>query len=421
MEALFELGRQALRGSVTADVDQALKKIKPFALEELSVPQFRHLAEELSASTLEVQALATGFLEPMAALWRAPDFESYNHLGRRSRGVAAAPESWRQEILAGQDAPKLRLVRELSYNDQKLVGKTAMGLFECHHLVNVELLDVGWNKLPATFFKRLATSPQGARVRVLLSENNKIQKGAAKAMGATDALPCLRHLKLNRCNFDKGAFELLLQDAGGLGRLEWLDIGDARLSEGDIRALIGAEHLAGMRVLELEWVDLRGQGTVFFAAPQWAELRTLNLSVMRSLTEAEVVGLAAAEHIDKLEVLKINYCSLPDSAIVEIIRQRRFATLRTLNINDNKLTDTTLDALVSATHLDALESLDLNCEGFTAEGLVRLFRDAPHLANLRHCRLPYSAKGNSALLRAVKGSPYLGAEVRAWLHEQLSG
>jgi hypothetical protein len=280
---------------------EAFATLKALCSGELTDEAWHRICLELDQCAEDAQAVATDVvLELLAGHELTGD--PRKRRGDRGATVESTPcfqpcADWMAEILRGENASKLRIVRELTLFDKKLTGKTAKPLFECTNLCNVEVLNLGGNKLPARFWKQLATAEQFQRVTELYLCYSAFDDRAAQSLGQPDAFPQVTTLDLSSGNLSGGGVLAGLFGQGGFGALERLDISGSQLGAGEIEALGAAKQLTSLRRLRLSSYQIDAEGLVkALVGATGLRLDELDLSGF-DFTEDQLAMLVKAPHL----------------------------------------------------------------------------------------------------------------------------
>ncbi len=162
-----------------------------------------------SCAPSELGALVD-FLEPQVSRWASKPTERWKP-SRSSHGVEDAPSEWFDAIPSGElrvaphhwivemvtkhESPKYRLVHAVHLSGMRVTGAAAAAILEREHLTNLRRLDVGENKLSATFWKKLRTLPSTERLEHLSFA--KLDGKSIMGVQGTHHMSALRDLSFN--------------------------------------------------------------------------------------------------------------------------------------------------------------------------------------------------------------------------------
>jgi uncharacterized protein (TIGR02996 family) len=210
--------------------------------------------------------------EAAEALFGSPLFERLTDLDLTDnaigiaavRALAAAPASGLRTLrlnscdlrdagaIALAASPRLAGLVSLDLANNHVGPDGARALAASPHLGGLRSLSLGRNRLGDEGFKALATSSRLTALTALdVSEQQRKAAPTQRGLEALLASPLagrLVRLDLSRNALgDEGARRLAR--AAGLSRLEWLGVGEAKLSERGQRALLDSPHLAGLAAM----------------------------------------------------------------------------------------------------------------------------------------------------------------------------
>ncbi|MEL6178078.1 MAG: hypothetical protein AAFS10_03950, partial [Myxococcota bacterium] len=231
----------------------------------------------------------------------------------------------------GINSPKLRLVRTANFHGAQMTGKVGLKVLACDQLNQARKLDLGRNKLSGAFFK---------------------------ALRAAESMRHLTHIYL----------------------------GDATLSAGACKGLVG-DAVWAPTALGLNRASLKKDGLrILLSSPIWATLKELHLSGVGGYGSDDkkvAAALAAASHINgAIERLALNYNSeMTVEGFEALWDGGRFPQLSWLNLTSCQLSDRHLEILAEATHLTNLRFLDVEDTHGGGPAIGRLLQ-APHLEKL---------------------------------------
>ena len=153
-------------------------------------------------------------------------------------------------MLAGEDSPKLEMIRLVSVCYDRLGNAPLCKMFDCPSLDGVRLLDVGGNKPGSSFFKKLSTSGQFERLNILKAQN-RFKASQMKAFLKNLNLPNLRWLDIES-SVDQDALDLFTEALPEMG-LRYLSMrgGRCTFQENHLRGLFSPATLEHMRGVDL--------------------------------------------------------------------------------------------------------------------------------------------------------------------------
>ncbi len=186
-------------------------------------------------------------------------------------------------------------------------------------------------------------------------------------------------------------------------RLRYLDLGNTRLSDTELRRLLRSPLIASLEVLDLTANPLGEPGAQHLAAAGLGRLRRL-VANNTGLGPPGAGALACGGALPVLEALHLRTNTLGDRGLADLA-SGKLPRLRELNVSYNGITAAGLEAL--AGHWpDGLATLDLSWNRFGDAGVLALAH-CPGLSSLTALDLSYCELGDPAA-RALAECPGLG-------------
>lgn len=280
------------------------------------------------------------------------------HLARWPRPLCAAPERWRQRLLAGWQDPRLRLPRVLDLGDV-LTNPTQM--------------------------ENLRRCPQLAQVEALV---------------------------MPRWSFDDQLFALFLQ-APSLQRLRSLKLTAEELTDRSALAMASCEQLRGLHELSLAPLRITAQALLaLLQSPVLASLRALEVQGARDWRHG-LDQLLGPPYLPALSSLRLRGCRLQAEHFAALPGLTACPALERLDLSQNRVQDEGAASLARSPLLAHLTELDLAENGITDEGAVALAA-SPWTRRLRRLRLsgnPVGQRGVEALAQSPSMRYLLSLEV----------
>jgi len=236
-----------------------------------------------------------------------------------------------------------------------------------------QALEVALSMLPEGL-ESLTLCPLGAGLREL--------RPFAAALAASSHLSGLRHLCCARVVFDFDG----------------------------IVALLAAEHLRGLRTLDLRWshghlkrAGRMGDVKALADPAASSSLQTLLLDCAR-LTDGGLRVLLREGGLGGLKRLGLQRCSLGSEAGEIIAGAAQLSGLHTLDLSWNSIDDRSVAALAGAPHLASVRRLDLGCNNEITLAGLRAIDSSPHLRGLRSLVVSFPVHEKAAVIALLRGS-----------------
>lgn len=299
------------------------------------------------------------------------------------RTLKVSPDSWFTAHSVGSvlawGMPKLEAL-DLSGCDLGTTGAQLLANLE------TDLADTfeGW-KAPPPFAK--------GQLKSLVLHGCGVGDEGAALLFSADALSGLRTLVLSQCRLTRADTLKALKQSKPMAGLTRLSLSGNKELGGHFDELAGWKVLPKLEALALPQTVTADDVRALFPKPSKA-LRELDVTSAKALLETPAVLLEAAESLTHLDLgvtsvgdegfgalapslqnlleLRVNGCSLSDSAI-EVLVAKGSTRLVTLDVSSNKLTDAGVKTLASWKGLEHVTHLRLgNNRKVTAAGLRAL-------------------------------------------------
>jgi uncharacterized protein (TIGR02996 family) len=266
----------------------------------------------------------------------------------------------------------LRWVRLLD-----LVGEVnaIRDVLACPHLLVLDTLDLGCNRLSDGDVEELADFPHMARLSSLLLYNNAVGVGGMEALCRSPHLRGLRELSLagNRVT-DRGHWLL----GRPFPQLQSLDLSRNPLENSGIVWLSRARREKGLTCLGL---------------------------FQTGCSAAGARALASCPVLEGVERLSLGHNALQDAGVAALADSPYLQRLRSLDLSGSQVSGAGVVALLNAPGLARLEALYLGNNGLRVEG-VRRMATRPGLSRLRKLELRNNGLGDEGA-KLILASPFL--------------
>jgi hypothetical protein len=216
----------------------------------------------------------------------------------------AAPAAWAIAALDGGSSPRLLACATLRLQFAQVRDRQLGWLAACRHVRNLRYIDMSYvGQVQAEGMSALANSPNlGALASLEVS--GSLGDGAWEALALGRGLPALRHLYASSSGL--GGEALLMLRRGKLfARLTTLSLSYNTLAE-------GVAHLDGVRWESIEQLELSGCALDDGGAEALSRLDAPRLEVLSlsqsSLTERGVLALLGAQRLPALRLLEVTDC-----------------------------------------------------------------------------------------------------------------
>lgn len=255
--------------------------------------------------------------------------------------------------------------------------------------------------LGATFDDHVAPPPFArGQLRSLVLDNAQLGDDGARTLFAAEHLEGLRVLELTRCRIADPETLVALRDAPALRALERLSLaGNNALGE-HLGLLAAWEVLPRLTALALPQSTTPAALAALVPRPS-AALRRLELASAKALGQAP--GLF--EVAEALAYLDVGTTSLGDERWRALVRAPSLRRVLHLHANGCSLSDAAIEAL-TASPLDRLVTLDLSSNKLTDAGL-RALAAWPGLQHVTHLRIGNNRKVGAAGLAALANATHL--------------
>ena len=331
----FPLGPEVL--------NELSRVLRDVPLEELSLANLnwrdRHAAEAL-------QSIATHELGRL-------DLNS-NKLGNTAtRVLASKPAPWLKEL-------------DLSDNRVRLDGFAA--LIDAEWFPQLQVLDLGYNRLGHSAGKSFAGIPDMPVLRNLHLEANLLSDSALEGMAQWE-MPQLEQLDLSHNRFRLRGIRALAQ-ASWLSRVKDLNL--STTSSAGMNDECAAALLATPRFDRLEFLTIDNGGMhrppfAQFTRERFPALKYLSIQ-NNSIGPNAIAELIRCDVLEHLTNLQLDGNRIGDEGVKQLVSSPAVARLDTLDISNNRLTANAARALVDSPYLEKLEMLWLDENDMDAAG-----------------------------------------------------
>ncbi|HAA56348.1 MAG TPA: hypothetical protein DCE42_16405 [Myxococcales bacterium] len=194
-------------------------------------------------------------------------------------------------------SPKLRSVRTLDLNRNRIGLRGLRTLLQSPHLKHLKALHLGRNRLS---YKHMSLFTEEIAIEALERldlDHNKLSPGAIRALAKAPMLSTLQELNLSHNPIKKGGCDALA-DCEQLAHLKVLVLDECRLKDDDIASLIRSPYLMNLKRLILSRNQLTLKSIEQIAnSPTFSQLEELDIH-WNNLTKEEVDGiLCASPHL----------------------------------------------------------------------------------------------------------------------------
>ncbi len=226
-----------------------------------------------------------------------------------------------------------------------------------------------------------------SRLAGLTINHSRIGTPLARALAHAEHLSGLKKLQLKSNNFDDDSIQHLVSSPI-LANLEELDLSDnEKMGETSARALAASPHFHSLRALKLDKNRLGPVGAEAIAGSErLAKLERLVLS-NNDIGMARLQTMSLTNSFFRVATLDLSNNHLTAAGLQIIVNHYHGpldpskVKLRDLNLSNNTLGDDGTRVLAACRHLEHLRILRLaNC-GISDEG-VRVLAESPHLNNV---------------------------------------
>lgn len=275
---------------------------------------------------------------------------------------------------------------------------------------HLNILDVSWNPIGKDGLLDILLAPF-TTLHVLIAQNISLWRGHVDAIAQARWPRSLEHLDLGNNRLTDSGVEALLRSSqinqlkslylqenqcsdstvahlatcDQLGGLRALNLSTNQLNDDGIRALIGSSCLRGLTHLDLSHNHVR-QGTIqALEADTSSDLHTLRLNHTRCGVRA-IEALADSTVFAGLDTLCVRDSSLKDSAIKALGTSTKLPGLHTLDLSRNALTDASVTHLERGALASSLTHLNVNSNALTLHGALTLM-DVSRFPALRELSL----------------------------------
>ncbi len=428
-----------------ADLDEVLRVFRELLYETPTQQTWDTICELLDRCPDYALGMALDYVEGHIAHW--PDEQRIGPYRNtdNTKELREAPYRWVEDILAGNDSPRYRMVRRVNCHGKRLVGKLAMRLLESQHLTQVRSIALGSNKLSATFFKKFAQSPNFQHLtHFSFHDNHNTKPNLAKAMSGIWQLP-LTHVSLRGSRFPDGGFAHFLHGADCSG-LQYLNADYCSMGDNGALALATASKgFPNIVTLQLDGNSISDKaGLALFENAPMPNLRTLNLYANNmgpetfqhtfapntrlqmeevNITDNKVgnegaIQVAQATHLTNLKSLSVHRVNMGIEGIRALLHAPHIISLQSLSLGYHIHGDYIAQTIAANPDFKNLTSLGLYDTDLTDDGLRLLAHEAPHLHSLQYLSLG-EGKLTPASQEIIATSPYFSKQLLQYLARDL--
>lgn len=292
--------------------------------------------------------------------------------------LLVAPHAWVQQFLSNHPTPYLYIARHLEIQGLWLDRARARRLTHAPQLANIRVLTLhGSRQAPQLLAELLAQSSWVPTLHTLRLHHNAIGIEREDLLESLGRLERLEHLELVHMSLDGQDARALLQ-APIAAQLRTLDLSHNALGAHAM------EVLQDVSLPRLEALGLKSTrqhtvlGHMLSGARDLTAIKRLDLA-HNVIAEEGVREIVAARFAPHLTHLDMAYAHLTDGAILALVERVEFEAMRSLVLYGNRLTDRAAIALSRAEHLDTLEVLRLEFNEIGAPGWFALAKS--HVLN----------------------------------------
>lgn len=239
-------------------------------------------------------------------------------------------------------------------------------------------------------------------VHLSLRGNPKIGEPGCLTMARSHWMPNLNHLDLCCVGMTNSGLDAILSS---LGNPEFLDFGCNRLNRGAFSSIGNCRHLPSVKTLYLRSSEFDDQEISCFASSGYLKaVQRLDLSYSQQQNvDGLIIAMANSKTWSQLRWLDLSGCkTLSDEAVLAIANSPHMRRLEVLRLGHNKITSIGVTAFASSTNLASLTSLDLRDNCICDNGLIALAKSesARKLKKLDMCGNQLTSTSRSALERS---------------------
>ncbi len=413
--------------------DEILQTLRDVLYEPLEPNAWENICTLLDHCTESNLTIAIDYVQEHTAQW--PDTLEVSHdcpsIFNQRIALFEAPSHWMDEILAGKDSPRHRLVKRMNFWRRKITYKQARSMLASQYLTQVRFLALGNTKLPHILFQQLAQSPNfqhlthlvlhnhyGSAKPKLIQSINKIWQRSLTHVSLAEfdfrtssfshliegaEWSALQYLSLANVHIHKQGALALAKTSGGFPNLVALDLSKTQMGDAGGKALFAATSMPNLRILNLGENGLSHKTLQHIFAPNaYPALEHIYLHG-NILDNQEVQCIAAATHLTHLKTLclrddvhKANFSTFLHAPHITNLEH---LTLRTQNSQEIAQT------IATTPHFTRLKKLDLLHAPLPDETLYLLAHKAPHLHTLNELSIS-TPKQHSNAYKIVETSPY---------------
>ena len=299
-------------------------------------------------------------------------------------------------------SPHLGPLRSLDLGSNKIGPTGAEALARCARLNALETLSLWFGFIGTEGAAHLAASPHLRSLRHLEMYSNQLGDEGVLSLARAQGLHSLERISLGYNHFSPAALERFAH-APQWENLRDLNLsGNTTLGDNGLLALAASPLARRLEKLNLGTCNLSAAGTRALASPAFANLRELSLKGEDNTHDAvDLAAIGGSPHLARLQSLWLESMGLDDAAFAPLFDGPGASALHTLALQGNRLTAEGMQAMAASPKMRSLRVLRLRKNSIGPAGAAAL-AESPHLHGLRWIDLQECALGEEGMLALLR-------------------